>query len=90
MEYLGIENENDLITTKLTNLGYKWSSQVTNNYKWIFIVIDKNTQFKYGCLIGGTLNKNSDIEININDVPKRKDLDEYVKYLKEGNKMGLL
>ena len=92
--FLGIKNENDLISTKLINLGYKWVNEKYNDNMWIYIVVTKDTIYKYGCLVGGTFNKSSDasffIEININDVPKRKDLDEYVKFLKESKKMRLL
>ena len=94
IEYIAIKNKGRNESDKLVNLGYKFKySNVEEfilfiNMGWIFIVIEKSWD-NYGYLVDGDYN-DFDLELDIDDIPMRKDLDKYVKWLKEGSKLGLL
>ena len=92
-KYLAIKNNKNNFY-RLLSMGYEIDSLSTFNlkkeYPWIFIIIIKSVKESYGCLTDGYLNKKTDIIVDINDIPKRKYLDEYVNVLINANKMGLL
>ena len=90
IEYIGVKDTKSN-NEKLKQLGYNVISShnkksIFNNYIWIYIC-HENT---YSEIFYGEYDPETDLIININDIPKRKDLDKYVKYLEEGNKLGLL
>lgn len=81
---------------RLIELGYKthrlhkkyWDTGID----WIFIRIKDDNHEYYGEMVlngSYTINK-YDLELDIGDVPYRKDLDDFVSMLNESNKMGLL
>ena len=88
--YIGVIN-NESNQEKLLNLGYMFDDQDEiidiNEYIWINIYDDVNY---FGLLYYGRYNKEDDLLLNINDIPKRKDLKEYVNFLKNSNKLGLI
>lgn len=93
--FLGIKNGNGWsVFDRLENMGYesKYQSERDIYRKWIFIVIDKD-DYRYGKLITYIISDKiglEDYEIDIESVPLREDLDEWVDMFNEGNKLGLL
>ena len=86
--YIGIKNKIGILK-KLKNMGYEWYIEpVKDNIEWLFINIGHN--IGRNCLFVGDFNNSTDIEINIDHIPLRKDLDEYVKMINNGIKLGLL
>ena len=62
------------------------------NVNWLFIVIKEFNNY-YGGLIANSaynFSYSTDIEVDIEDMPLREDLDKFVSILNEGTKMGLL
>ena len=57
-------------------------------YGWLFIFITK--EVNYGYLTAGHFDNETDVKLTIDDIPLRKNLDEYVKILLTGTKLGLL
>ena len=89
LKFLGIKNE-DGVVDKLIELGYNLKhDRDTYDMNWLFVIIYGN-EFDYGYLTDGAFNNRTDIEININDLPLRKNLNEYVDMLNNANKLGLL
>ena len=91
--YIGIKNKIG-IPTKLKNMGYRWqnSSKEVDAYDdnyWIFISIHV-VGYIHGSLLSGSFNPNTDVEMDIDNIPLRKDLDEWVKMIDNGTKLGLL
>ena len=97
-QFIGAKCNNLSDLDKFRDLGYNTGEYAyigfTNNnlkeYEYIWIRIDKENENDYGRLFLYYYNEKTDLLLDINDIPKRKDLDEYVKYLEEGNKMGLI
>lgn len=85
-EYIGVKIEDGVIG-RLLDMGYLKNSAIDDE-GWVFIIL--HNSFHFGELTSGCLNKDKDHVVDIDDIPFRKDLDEYVKVLNEGNKMGLL
>ena len=92
--YIAIKNEDDLLN-KLFDLGYEWYLNIShdiivdeckdNSHIFISIMDDD-----LGELVNGGFNEIDDMEMNVGDVPERKDLEEWIEWLKEGSKLGLL
>ena len=88
LQYIGIIY-NELNFNKLLNLGYEYDEKELKNItKYIYIQIQKDGFF--GMLYFGLYNPGYDLIININDIPERKDLDEYVNFLRESDKLGVM
>ena len=87
--YIGVKFSESTLD-KLLKLGYKFDENQNTqiNTKYIFIQIYKDQWFNM--LYYGHYNKEEDIIVNINDIPKKEDIEEYIKFLEESNKMGLL
>ena len=86
----------DGVVDRLEKMGYViWPKSILyNQNKWIFIIIyEDGDKEEFGHLITylvGDFAQSKDIVMGIKDVPLRKNLDEWVKVLNEGSKMGLL
>ena len=93
IEYISIKNEDDLLN-KLFDLGYEWyanrpNDEIINDCKddsYLFICLNG---VYYGELGNGKF-QDSDYIVNIDDIPLRKELDDFIKVLEEGTKLGLL
>ena len=95
--YIAIKNEDGLLDKLIIHLGYEW--YINQSYdeiigdckddKYLFIIIVKDDD-DFGNLVDGGFNDETDVEINIDDIPLRKDLNDFVSILKEGSKLGLL
>ena len=94
-------NMNDImyigtIYTHSNNEIFKKLGYNTFNFDWenperyIWIQIDILNDEEYGTIIYSTYNLKYDLLVNISEIPKRENLEEYVKYIKDSNKMGLL
>ena len=94
IDCLAIKNEDGALVS-LYNLGYEWydtsfDDNICKYDEWIFIRLRGNRYGNhYGKLVDGDIETN-DYVIDINEIPLLKDLDNFVKVLVEGNKMGLL
>ena len=78
---------NDDVIDRLIDMGYNTPTLYFNG-NWIFIILKKK---QFGELVIFNLfNSLFDIEVDIDDVPLRKDLKEWVRMFDEGTKMGLL
>ena len=87
-KYLAIKNE-IWVVEKLLNMGYEWYTKPINDYEtWLFISIENENG--YGYLVCGIYNCNTDKIIHIDEVPHKKDLDEWIKMINNGTKLGLL
>ena len=92
IEYIAIKN--DGVLNRMFDLGYEW--YVTRPHdsvidyckydKYIFICLNG---VYYGELGNGKF-QDSDYIVNIDDIPLRKELDDFIKVLEEGTKLGLL
>lgn len=81
----------DGVTSKLEKMGYSTELLLGKGGSWVFIVVYIDDEDgRYGKLIYGQFNEETDIILDIEDVPLRKDLNDYVKVLNEGTKLGLL
>ena len=81
------------IYERLVGMGYEMrgSSCYVDQHKWIFICISDNDFGQMEIfLVGDLIIEETDVEINIDDIPLRKDLNDFVSILKEGSKLGLL
>ena len=98
-KYIAIKNDiGGSVYDRLVDMGYDISIGHVNysnwgdvNVNWIFIIIKDTDQ--YGQIIVNfnySFEYSTDIKVDIEDIPLRKDLDEFVKVLNEGEKMGLL
>lgn len=94
-KYLAIKNVDDNID-RLIDMGYSTELFAGKGGPWIFIVIYNNDIYwkshksRYGKLVFGLFDCSTDIELDIESVPLLEDLNDYVKMLDEGEKMGLL
>ena len=90
IRYFAIKN-NDGVIDRLTKLGYKKCKNINYSIpmkKWIFIIMSGGEN--HGNFIGGYFHSTYDLEVNIDDVPLRKDFDEFIQVILNGIKLGLL
>ena len=88
--YIGVKNIESNYK-QLLSLGYKFDDEPeyyknSNEYIWIQIYEGRD----FGMMYYGVYNERTDILLDITDIPKREDLDEYVNFLKDGSKLGLI
>ena len=90
-QYIAIKG-GDNVLNRLRTLGYTETKKRLASeeyYKWVFISIC-NGQDEYGAFVGGSFHDEYDIEINIDNIPLREELENFVKLLNNGIMMGLL
>ena len=86
--YIGIKNKIGILK-KLKNMGYVECKNFVDkpHNKWVFIGLNERY---HGELVDGAWFKITDIEINIDNIPLRKDFNEWIKMMDTGTKLGLL
>lgn len=93
IEFIGVEysKKND---DKIKELGYNPETGIKpyNVYDYIWIYIKKwpGYNINYSNVYYGDIyNPKYDLLLDISEIPKREDLDEYVKFLNTSNKLGV-
>ena len=86
--FIGIVNT-DINISKLLKMGYNLCINFIHHPNNIYVFIGISDDY-YGELVEGSFNSHDDILVDIYDIPKREDFDEYVKMMNNATKMGLL
>ena len=90
LEHIAIKNVDGVID-RLLSMGYiEYGEHGVGDIPWVFIIVGVSVVFGKIILHSMYIENYGHPVIDIDDIPERKDLEEWVRMYKEGFKMGLL